>query len=81
MLILFCSLISQTALLFILYIGEAPVEDGMDGEDIPDYPLPEDHWINASLGREAGFRTLLHVAIEEGTLDTGNHMQLLYIYF
>jgi hypothetical protein len=43
----------------------------MDKEDIPEYPLPEDHWINASLGREAGFRTLLHVAIEEGTLDAG----------
>jgi hypothetical protein len=47
------------------------VEDGADREAVADYPLPEDHWINASLGREVGFKTLLQVAIEEGTLDTG----------
>ena len=55
-------------------IGEGPVEDGGYKEaavSLPDYPLPDDHWINASLGREDGFRTLLQVAIEEGTLDTG----------
>lgn len=37
---------------------------------VADYPLAADHWLNASLGREAGFRTLLQVAIEEGTLDS-----------
>ncbi len=47
------------------------MEDGGSKEAVPDYPLPHEHWLNGNLGREAGFRTLLQVALEEGTLDTG----------
>ena len=46
-----------------------PVDDDRCGEDVPEYPLPLDHWINTPLGKEGDYQTLLHVALETKCVD------------
>ena len=43
-----------------------PVEDDQDQETVPEYPLAPDHWINAPLGKDGDYKTLLHLGIETG---------------
>jgi len=46
-----------------------PVDDDADHESVDEYPLPADHWINAPLGKEGAYKTLLHLGIETGNVE------------
>jgi hypothetical protein len=41
-------------------------------------PLPEDHWVNSPFENEAGFKSLLHLAVEKSPEDKAEqYVQLL----
>jgi len=46
-----------------------PVDDDADHENVEEYPLPADHWINVPLGKEGAYKSLLHLGLETGNTD------------
>eukprot|EP00092_Neocalanus_flemingeri_P024278 GFUD01026328.1.p1 GENE.GFUD01026328.1~~GFUD01026328.1.p1 ORF type:complete len:1070 (+),score=218.12 GFUD01026328.1:113-3322(+) len=46
-----------------------PIDDDADHENVDEYPLPAEHWINIPLGKEGGYKSLLHLGLESGNPD------------
>ena len=57
------------------------MDDDADHESVDEYPLPADHWINAPLGKEGAYKTLLHLGIETGNVEIGRNNSTLVFYF
>ena len=61
-----------------------PVADDGDQENTDEYPLPAEHWINVPVGKEGGYKSLLHLDIEAENLDIGGNIRMpiiISIYF
>ena len=56
-----------------------PVDDDVDHENVDEYPLPADHWINVPLGKEGAYKSLLHLGLETGNTDIGIQSLLNYM--
>ena len=48
-----------------------PIDDDADHENVDEYPLPAEHWINVPLGKEGSYKSLLHLGLETGDTDIG----------
>ena len=58
-----------------------PIDDDADHENVEEYPLPAEHWINVPLGKEGDYKSLLHLGLESGNPDIGNCIFLLVKHY